>query len=70
MNTKIHGVQPTFMDRTVDPGVDFNRFANGAWIDAAMTRAMKLAQDCGIEVRVVSHGVPDHCLLDLVAPYA
>lgn len=35
-NETIHGIQPSFMDRSADPGVDFNRFANGAWIDAAV----------------------------------
>jgi len=41
-----------------------------AWIDAAMSRALKLAQGYGIEVRVVSYGKPERPLLDLVAPYA
>ncbi|MBA4075344.1 MAG: M13 family peptidase [Cyanobacteria bacterium PR.023] len=31
--TKNHGIKPAYMDRSVSPGVDFNRFANGTWID-------------------------------------
>lgn len=27
-------IQATWMDRSADPGVDFNRFANGAWLDS------------------------------------
>lgn len=32
MNTN-HGIKPAYMDKSVSPGVDFNRFANGTWID-------------------------------------
>ena len=31
--TTNHGIKPAYMDRSVSPGVDFNRFANGTWID-------------------------------------
>ncbi len=31
--TKNHGIKPAYMDKSVSPGVDFNRFANGSWID-------------------------------------
>ncbi|MBZ0186837.1 MAG: M13 family metallopeptidase, partial [Candidatus Obscuribacterales bacterium] len=30
-----HGIKPSYMDLSADPGVDFNRFVNGAWIDSA-----------------------------------
>ncbi len=29
-----HGIKSSYMDRTADPGRDFFRFANGAWLDA------------------------------------
>lgn len=28
-----HGIKPSYMDKSVSPGDDFNRFANGSWID-------------------------------------
>ncbi len=31
--TTNHGIKPAYMDKSVSPGVDFNRFANGSWID-------------------------------------
>lgn len=36
MTTQSHGIQRAWMDRTANPGEDFNRFANGAWIDATV----------------------------------
>jgi putative endopeptidase len=32
MNTQYHGIKPSYMDKSVSPGQDFNRFANGSWI--------------------------------------
>lgn len=31
-----HGIKTSYMDLSADPGVDFNRFVNGAWIDSAV----------------------------------
>jgi putative endopeptidase len=31
--TTNHGIKPAYMDKSVSPGDDFNRFANGSWID-------------------------------------
>ncbi|CAN5322250.1 M13 family metallopeptidase [soil metagenome] len=33
MTKQNHGIKPAYMDKSVSPGVDFNRFANGSWID-------------------------------------
>ncbi len=30
--TEIHGIKPEYLDRSANPGVDFNQFANGTWI--------------------------------------
>jgi putative endopeptidase len=32
MTTQNHGIKPSYMDKSVSPGLDFNRFANGSWI--------------------------------------
>lgn len=32
MTTKPHGIQPSQMDLSVDPGVDFHRYCNGTWL--------------------------------------
>jgi hypothetical protein len=31
--SEIHGLDPTYLDRLVDPAVDFYRYANGGWLD-------------------------------------
>ena len=36
MSDQVHGIQPDYMDLTADPGVDFNRYCNGKWIDGAV----------------------------------
>ena len=33
---EVHGVQAQNMDRTVNPGDDFNAYANGAWLKSAL----------------------------------
>jgi putative endopeptidase len=32
MTTQNHGIKPSYMDTSISPGLDFNRFANGSWI--------------------------------------
>ena len=40
----------------------------GAWIDAAMRRALLKVQDFGLDVRIVSFGAPPPSMLALEKP--
>lgn len=40
------------------------------WIHGAIRRALRLVQDVGLDVRLVSHGAPDAVLVGLVAEFA
>ena len=45
-------------------------FGNAAeWIDVAMRRALRLAVDCGLDVRFVSHGSPDPRLVQMASQF-